>query len=318
MSILSIRQAKREAARLVFGFSGISGSGKTRTAIEFAYGLAGFDASKIGFIDVENKRGSLYADVLRNNKTHPTDQPFWIGDLEPPFSPARYTQAIREFEAHSVEVLIIDSVTHEWEGTGGAQEIAENNKLGRSPNWAMAKKEHKKFMNALLQSNMHIICCVRAREKIREDKDEVTGKKIIVQLGIQPVQEKNFIFEMTASLTMHNEGQFQMVDKCPEDLKPFLGRGNGYITSEDGAAVRTWVENGVHIDPRVEALRSKLKAFTEQGAAALEEKWQMLNEKQKEAVGHDYYATLLESAREYDTLAKPENDDASDLNEALA
>ena len=79
MSVINIRKAKREGARLVIGIAGISGSGKTRTALELAYGLANHDASKIGFLDTENKRGSLYSDVLRNGQG--VVQEFYIGDL---------------------------------------------------------------------------------------------------------------------------------------------------------------------------------------------------------------------------------------------
>lgn len=318
MAVLNIRTAKREGARLVIGIAGVSGSGKTRTALELAYGLTNFNASKIGFIDTENKRGSLYADCLKNDKGEV--QEFLIGDLEPPFSPARYAQAIKEFEAAGVEVIVIDSVTHEYEGIGGVLELREPlpGKSGKRDNHA--KSEHKKFMNVMLQSAPHVICCVRAREKTRIEKQN--GQTVYVQEGIKPVQEKNFMFEMTASMMMHNGGKLRQVDKSGDGTEAIFGNAgefyDGYLTAQHGKMLRDWVDGGVQIDPRVEALRSKLKAFTEQGVAALEEKWQMLNDKQKDAVGKEYYATLLESAREYDSLSKPENDDASDLNEALA
>lgn len=316
-NILNIRKAQREAARLVIGLAGISGSGKTRTAIEFGYGLAGYDANKLGFIDTENKRGSLYSDVLRNHSTHPTDDAFWIGDLEPPFSPGRYSQAIKEFEQAGVEVLVIDSVTHEWEGDGGAQDIAEKNK---SPTgklaWNKAKQEHKRFMNALLQSNMHIIVCLRAREKVKEER--IDGKLQVVQLGIQPIQEKNFIFEMTASLMMFDEGKFQQVMKCPGELRAHLGRSEGYISADDGFQVRQWIAGGGRIDQKVEKLRNALRGETEAGEANLVEKWNMLKPAQKKAVGDDYYQTLLESAREYDLQRNStEQSGADSLNQQL-
>lgn len=318
-NILNIRKAQREAARLVIGLVGISGSGKTRTAIEFAYGLAGYDASKVGFIDTENKRGSLYSDVLKGHPTHPTEEAFWIGDLEPPFSPERYSKAIKEFEQAGVEVLIIDSVTHEWEGDGGAQDVAEKNKSPKTGKlaWNKAKQEHKRFMNSLLQSNMHIIPCLRAREKVKEER--VDGKLQVVQLGIQPIQEKNFIFEMTASLMMFDEGKFQTVMKCPGELRDALGRKEGYITAADGFAVRQWIAGGGKIDQITEALRNALRGQTEAGEENLKEKWAMLKPAQRKAVGDDFYNTLLESAREYDAqrAGSQEKSGADALNEEL-
>lgn len=299
--VLAIRRAVREAARLVIAFAGISGSGKTRTAIEFAFGLAGYDANKIGFIDTENKRGSLYADCLDQHPKNPKKERFWIGDLQPPFSPARYSQAIKQFEEHGVEVLVIDSATHEWEGEGGAQQVAEDNKSERGKlNWAKAKGEHKKFINTLLQCNMHVIVCVRAREKTKEEKDN-RNKVVITSLGVQPIQEKNFMFEMSASVMMWNEGQMQTAYKVPGELKPFLGRGEGYITSEDGFAVRRWVDGGGQVDQKIEKLRNKLVGESEAGEANLMEKWGMLTDKQKDAVTGEFFETLVASAREYDS-----------------
>lgn len=299
--VIEIRKAVREAARLVIALAGLSGGGKTRTAIELAYGMANYDITKVGFLDAENKRGSLYADCLRDHPTHPTEETFWIGDLQPPFSPDRYSGAIKQFEAAGVEILIIDSASHEWEGDGGAQDIAENNKSkGGKLNWAKAKGEHKKFINTLLQSNMHIIVCTRAREKTREYKDETDGKNKIESLGIQPIQEKNFMFEMTASLMLFSEGKARQVMKCPGELQDALAHQREYVTAADGLAIRRWVEGGGKIDQRTEALRNKLVQQTEAGVENLKEKWGMLTEVQQKAVGEQFYNTLTASAAEYD------------------
>ena len=299
--VIEIRKAVREAARLVIALAGLSGGGKTRTAIELAYGMANYDITKVGFLDAENKRGSLYADCLRDHPTHPTEETFWIGDLQPPFSPDRYSAAIKQFEAAGVEILIIDSASHEWEGEGGAQDIAENNKSkGGKLNWAKAKGEHKKFINTLLQSNMHIIVCTRAREKTREYKDESDGKNTIESLGIQPIQEKNFMFEMTASLMLFSEGKARQVMKCPGELQDALAHQREYVTAADGLAIRRWVEGGGKIDQRTEALRNKLVQQTEAGVENLKEKWGMLTEVQQKAVGEQFYNTLMASAAEYD------------------
>ncbi|CAG2144577.1 hypothetical protein LMG31506_03037 [Cupriavidus yeoncheonensis] len=289
MSTIQIRKAKREGARLVVGFSGISGSGKTRSAIELAYGLANYNPEKIGFLDTENRRGSLYAEVLREHPTHPTDVEFWIADLDPPFTPQRYSDAILQFQKLGVEVLVIDSVSHEYEGTGGVLEMREPlpGKVGKRDN--IAKAEHKKFMNTLLQSNMHIIACVRAREKviIEKQKDEKTGRMetVYIPQGVQPICEKNFMFEMTASLMMWDEGKSQQVMKCPGELRAILGREAGHITSADGKALRDWVDGAKQLDPAVEAARNTLRTTTEQGMAALVAAWKALPASIRKAIG---------------------------------
>lgn len=300
MSVIQIRKAQREGARLIIGLGGVSGCGKTYTAIQLAYGLANYQAGKVGFLDTENKRGSLYSDILPAGA-----EPFLIGDLYAPFTPQRYIDAIMEFQKAGVEVLVIDSASHEWEGTGGCIDIAEagNPKM---PNWQKAKKEHKRFMNAVLQSDMHIIFCVRAREKDKPEK--IDGKTEYVHMGLQPIQEKNFMFEMTASLMLEDQGARQVVTKCPAALQAFLGRGEGYITPADGKAVRDWVDGGKSIDPKLEKWKNSLISNTEKGEAHILECWSKVPQQVQSVLGEGFKAQIVASAKEYDALRQAEGD----------
>lgn len=284
MSVLKIRQAKREGARLVIGIAGVSGSGKTYTALQLAFGLANCDAKKVGFLDTENRRGSLYADSL--------PQPFLIGDLYAPFSPQRYIDAIKEFQDAGVEVLVIDSVTHEWEGVGGCEEIAS---ATRFPDWKTAKAHHKRFMNFMLQSNMHIIACIRAREKV-----DFSDPKNPRPLGIQPIQEKNFMFEMTASVLMQDAGLRQTVLKCPSELAGIIGRGDGYISAADGKSLRQWVDGAASVDPEIERYRNSLQTVTESGLASLAAAWTEVPKRVRNALGQAFLDTLKAAAKSYD------------------
>lgn len=323
MAVIQIRKAKRTAARLVIGLAGLSGGGKTRTALELAYGMAGYDASKVGLLDAENKRGSLYADIFVDHPTHPTNEPFLVGDLEPPFSPQRYIDSIHAFQAAGVEVLVIDSTSHEWEGTGGCEQMADDNKIKGQPNWGLAKKEHKRFINAALQSDMHIIMCFRAREKVRYEKD-ANGKQTVVPLGIQPVTEKNVMFEMTASVMVFDSGKYREVMKCDERLLPMLGHNRQYITAADGFAIRQWVEGGDQVDRDVEAARAKLLGITEQGMDALARAWKSLPAAMRKALnpnGPGCPDELKQAAVAYDEMrvkkGAEEPEDVAELNDQV-
>lgn len=300
MAVLNIRKAKREGARLVIGIAGITGSGKTRSALELAYGMANFDASKIGFLDTENRRGSLYADCLKNADGEV--QEFWIGDLEPPFSPARYAEAVKEFEAQGVEILVIDSTSHEHEGTGGLLEMREplpGKKVYRDN---YAKEEHKKFMNAMLQSNMHVICCARAREKVTVKT--VDGKTIYEPQGVVPICEKNFMFEMTASVMVWSGGKSREILKSGDGIDEIIGVAGtweqGYLTPEHGKRIRDWVDGAKQLDPKVEYARNRLRGVTEQGVAYTEECWGKTPAKYKKALGQKFYETIIASAEAFD------------------
>lgn len=295
MSILNIREAKRIGSRVVIGIAGISGSGKTYTALKIAEGMVKGDTRKIGFLDTENKRGSLYADILSG--------PFMIGDLFPPFSPQRYSDAIKEFQAAGVEVLVVDSVSHCWEGEGGCDDIA-NNVTGRMLNWKGAKKEHKKFMNALLQSDMHIVACVRAREKM-----DFSNASKPQSLGVQPICEKNFMFEMTASMMMWDEGKTQQFMKMPEALRSVFGDGKQYIGPNAGAALVDWVNSGDKTDIDLEQYKSQMQMAASGGLEALKTEWLTMNKEVMKRM-KPFFSQFEASAKEYDNQnqTEPEQD----------
>lgn len=300
MSVIEIKPVVSGQSKAVIGIAGQSGDGKTLTALYIARGMVN-KASEIGFLDTENKRGSLYANVL--------DAPFMIGDLYPPFSPGRYADAIKQFQESGVKVLVIDSVSHEWEGDGGCDDIANAPKADGSPrkvaNWIQAKREHKKFMNVLLQSNLDIICCIRAREK--------TDFKIIdkpVSLGIQPICEKNFMFEMTASILMGEQGTKQVHLKVPNFLKDAFGNGYGYLGIDTGKKIRKWLDQGEKEDPEIARIKSEALLVCEQGTEALNSLYKSLHKDyQKNIKIISHFAVCKESAQAYDELNNPADDE---------
>lgn len=304
MSIITIREAVREGARLVIGISGVSGSGKTYTALQLAWGLAKGNSKKVGLLDTENKRGSLYADCLvgKDGKSNP----FLIGDLYAPFSPQRYSQAIKEFQAAGVEVLVIDSMSHEWEGEGGCEDIADDG--GKVANWKKAKREHKKFMNTLLTCDMHIIVCLRAREKT-SFKDQ----KAPVSLGLQPICEKNAMYEMTASFMIHDQGTRREILKCPADLQSIFSKQDGYLGAREGLALRNWVDGAKQLDPDVERARNTILSLTGDGLESVNAEWEKLPAKTKKALGSSFIEMARASAAEFDQQAAER--DASNTDE---
>jgi DNA polymerase III delta prime subunit len=267
MGILDIKPVVRGESKVLLAFSGPSGTGKTLSALYVARGMVS-KPSEIGFLDTENGRGSFYSDKL--------DGQFLYANLNPPFSPDRYGKAIKEFQDAGVKVLVIDSISHEWEGIGGCEEIANSLKPDgterKVADWKRSKNEHRtKFMNALMYTEMHIICCVRAREKT--DFKEPTKP---VSLGIQPVCEKNFLFEMMASVMFSNEGKNQKWIKVPDYLKEAFGNGNDYLGQNTGKKIMDWVRLGEKEDSAVTKARGEIILVCEKGLHALKDAWKEL------------------------------------------
>lgn len=304
MGILNIKPAERSGSKVVIGISGTSGSGKTFTALKIARGMVN-DASEIGFLDAENRRGLLYSNIL--------DGKFKHADLFAPFSPARYRQAIEEFQAAGVKVLVIDSGSHEWEGEGSCTDIAEQSLLNgkKTADWKRAKSEHKKYMSALLQSNMHIIVCLRAREKT-----SFKNPREPVSLGLQPVCEKDFMFEMTVSMMMFDGGKQQSFTKMPEELRPIFFANNdrdnnrdGFLSEAHGAGLIRWVDSGVKVDEEFERWRSRLQMSASDGMDGLKEEAAKVPASVQPKI-RAVWSSLAASAAEYDRIAEFINDDS--------
>lgn len=268
---MAIRKAIRERAPLLISIAGVSGSGKTFSALRIAAGMA--QGGAVGFLDTENKRGSMYAD----SKTIMQDMPqgYMIDDLAAPFSPRKYTDIIAEFEASGCKVLVIDSMSHEWDGIGGCQDIAENNKLGGSPNWAMAKREHKRMMNTLLASKMDFIFCLRAQEKVKLEKDS-KGRLEFVPIGMQAIQEKNFVYEMTLSIMLDEKTHLPKITKCPEPLMHLFAGEPQLITPLVGKKLIDWALGAASVNVTEQSLFDSALKEAENGMAALLEHWNAL------------------------------------------
>lgn len=274
---MKIERAVREKTFTLTSIAGPSGSGKTYSAILYARGLVG-PHGKIGFIDTENKRSRFYADVGGG---------FDVIDLDPPFTSARYIEAIRAFEDAGYKAIIIDSISHEWEGTGGVLEqadaIEQATKRAGLHCWAKPKAGHKKLMNELLQTRAHLIFCCRVKEKVVQVKGQ-NGKTEIVNEGFVVVQEKMFIYEMTVSMMLEEGTHVPAIQKCPGDLQ-FAFPSGKKITSEVGTAVAQWSDQGVAVDQELEAAKREGLLAANQGTAALQAWWKGLGARQVKLEG---------------------------------
>ncbi|HBJ5338727.1 TPA: AAA family ATPase, partial [Acinetobacter baumannii] len=206
--------------------NGASGSGKTYSALVLASSLG----KKIAVIDTENESASLYANEF-NFDTLP---------LKPPYSPERFAGAIHAAHNMGYEVLIIDSASHEWIGTGGCLEIndeaAKRFKGNTWSAWSETTPRHRKFIDAILQTDMHIITTTRAKtETVQGEKGKV------IKLGMKAEQREGYEYELTVSLDMLHENKFAIPTK--DRTKLFNPTGE-VITKETGEKLIAWLNDG--------------------------------------------------------------------------
>lgn len=237
------KPAVREQTSLIIVFSGPSGGGKTKSALRLATGLA--NGGKIAFIDTENGRGLHYADQFKYDYC----------ELSEPFSPARYADAIKSADDAGYAVIVLDSFSHSWNGSGGCQDMHDavlDRMAGSDWNkrerlnvtaWGEPKQEHKRMMQHLLQTRAHIILCLRAEEKIKMVKDE-KGKIQIVPIGWQPICEKNVPFEATVSCLLLDEKPGVPVPIKLQDQHKHAFPEGRQINEETGKALAAWAAGG--------------------------------------------------------------------------
>jgi hypothetical protein len=287
-------KAERISVPLLISLSGTSGSGKTFSGLLLAGGIAGADG-QVGMIDAENGRGSLYADDPDIMKAIPKG--YLRTAISAPYSPQRYIKAIKAQEAAGVTVCLIDSTTHEWEGEGGCTDIAENNKLKGMPNWAMAKREHKRFLAYCLSSRMHIIFCLRARDKVK-----ITPDNKVIPIGIQPIAEKNFVFEMLISLMFDEATHQYSCLKVPKMLTATFPGGK-LITREHGLLIRQWSDGGRAEDP-MESVQKRARSAAELGMEEYQALFSGLTKTEQKALASTTHAANKKIAEDFDKAAK--------------
>jgi hypothetical protein len=246
---MELKKATRKKVYLRLNLSAPSGAGKTYSALLMAYGITG-DWTKIAVIDTENGSASLYS--------HLGD--FNVIDLSPPFSPERYMMSIDTCVNAGMEVIIVDSSSHEWSGQGGCLEI--NEKLAQAKYkgntwsaWNETTPRHDAFVNHVLQARAHVITCTRSKtESVME------GNKV-KKIGLKDIQREGWEYELTVSLNIDRDTHMATASKDRTGM--FYNADPFVITPETGRKIKQWCESGEDVvDPMQNILSEIRKAET--------------------------------------------------------
>ncbi len=104
---------------------------------------------------------------------------------------------------------------------------------------------HRAFIDAMLQSNMHIIATGRSKTETTQ-QEGTNGKKGVVKLGMKTEQRDGFEYEFTVVLDIIHDGHFAVASKDRTGL--FSGDAKA-ITEATGAKLLAWLEAGVDVAP---------------------------------------------------------------------
>ena len=210
---MSFKRAVKRNARLRLALAGIAGSGKTYTALTLATALA--NGQPIALIDTEHGSASKYADA------------FLFDTLElSNFDPRNYINAIHEAEQAGYAVLIIDSLSHAWNGTGGALELVESiarkvaaqrrkDAINSFNAWGDVTPLQNTLIDTILASPIHIIATMRSKTEYIVEKD-ADGKSVPRKVGMAPIQRADveYEFDIYADMDAANTLIIQK-SRCP-------------------------------------------------------------------------------------------------------
>lgn len=228
---MDLRKAQRKQAKIKLALQGPSGSGKTYSALLLASGIC--DYSKIAVIDTENHSADLYAHLGDYN----------VLQLSKPFTPERYIEAIETCQDAGMEVIIIDSVSHEWEGSGGILDLHGNMPGNSFTNWAKMTPRHNAFVQKILESPCHIISTIRTKQDYV--LSEKNGKMIPEKVGLKGITRDGLDYEFTIVFDLdikHNAVASKDRTGLFMDKPPYV------ITTKHGEKILDWCNAGTSLD----------------------------------------------------------------------
>ena len=207
MTQFQFKKAERTGIFSRIAIDGITGGGKTGTAIQIARGLQG--NKRIAFIDTENDTALRYV-PLPGQAADPDNFTFDFDHLSlKTHEPDTYVEALKAVDPSTYSVTIVDSLSHAWTGRGGALEqvdraAARSSSANKFAAWRDVTPMHNRLVDALLSHQTHLIVTMRSKmayELVEDDR----GKKVPKRLGLAPVQREGIEYEFDIMGDMTNE-----------------------------------------------------------------------------------------------------------------
>ena len=221
---MTFKKATKKQAKLRLALFGVSGGGKTYSALRLATGLGG----RIALIDTERGSASKYSDRFD----------FDVCEVD---KPSIENIKLLINEAKEYDVLIIDSLTHAWLELLQEVERVAKAKFGGNTwsAWSEGTPKQTSLINALLGFPGHIIATMRVETNWTTTTND-KGKLVPVRIGEAPKQGKSIEYEFDMLMQISQEHQAVV-------LKDRTGKFQDQcfiIDEEFGKSLREWLNDG--------------------------------------------------------------------------
>lgn len=235
---MSFVKATKAQAKLRLALQGPSGGGKTYSALAIACALG----DRVAVIDSEHGSAAKYADKFSFDTAPVTDD----------YNPNRYIDLMKQAAEAGYDVLVVDSLTHAWNGPGGFLDLVDQEckrMLGKGQKadsfaaWKNVTPVYNRLIQAILSCKAHVICTLRAKQEYEKTKDD-NGRVQVKKVGMAPEIRDNFQYELDIEGMLDMDHNLVIgKTRCPAlDGKVFNKPGK-----EFAAIVKSWLSDGAEV-----------------------------------------------------------------------
>lgn len=228
------QKAVKTKRKLRLLITGPSGSVKTMGALILAKQFAKRYDSRIAFIDTEHGKSTLYSGNFDYD----------ILEMAEPFTPERYIESMQAAFKAGYKVIVVDSLSHEWIGTGGLLETHAN-MGGKFQDWKPLTPRHRKFLDALISIDAHLICTGRSKTEYAMEATG-NGKTSITKMGTKLEQRDGMEFEFDIVF----KGNMQHIVEIDTDHTGIFDNFAEKLTEKTADKLIAWLDEGVEVDKK--------------------------------------------------------------------
>lgn len=265
---MQVETARRERLKVHMLLAGVTNSGKTVSALLIAKGIVAemypdlqesAQWGLIGVIDTEHRRASLNAQKQVGDTKIGE---FHVVNMDAPYTVERYESAFGLLARTGCQVIIVDSITHNWEGLGGILHKVDQSG-GQFSAWGKVKPDLKRFQDLLVSSQMHVISTVRVKQDyvvVANDK----GKMAPVKVGLKNITKDDLDYEYAIAFRLEADHiAYPVKDNSDIFTEPTQ------LTEEHGKKLYKWAEQGVDVAEEQRKQREEEEAMRQQFLAEI-------------------------------------------------
>lgn len=209
------KKAKRSRRPLKVSMEGLSGQGKTYTALRLAFDMRRHGiGSRIVVLDSENESAGLYAGAVEDGETWDYDTVDIPRDKR---TPDGYTEAYSWAVAQGYDIVIVDSLSHAWHGALAAVDsFARAHKGDKFGGWATITPQQQTMIQTLTDPRAHCISTMRVKSDFQDQ--EVNGRTRKVKVGLKADQKDSteYEYDLVLKFEAGNEVYVEKVRGCSE------------------------------------------------------------------------------------------------------